>query len=120
MWTQLYLVSPAVPDAVPHDVPPPLSATSSSPTSQPFFPCPPPLPAPLPAPPPLQCYIFLAYIAAMAPPGYICNLMAAGRVLHNMLKVGQGRWGRGGRVPGREATWRGRRGRHMLRCEPRE
>ena len=36
---------------------------------------------------PVQCYIFLAYIAAMAPPGYICNLVAAGHVLHNMLKV---------------------------------
>ena len=56
-------MSPSVSDAVPHDR--------------------------CPFPPP-QCYIFLAYIAAMAPPGYICNLMAAGRVLHNMLKVREG------------------------------
>ena len=37
--------------------------------------------------PPLQCYMFLAYLCAMAPPGYICNLTTAGTVLLNLLKV---------------------------------
>jgi len=33
------------------------------------------------------CYTFLAYIGAMALPGYIGNMITAGRVLHHMLKA---------------------------------
>ena len=31
------------------------------------------------------CYIFLAYIAGMAPPGHVCNLPLAGQALSNLL-----------------------------------